>query len=347
MITPDASGNGGGPYTPQQIRHAYGIDTIANMGSGQIIAIVDAYGSPTIQSDLALFSQNYGLPYTTGSNPTLKIVNATTPPTTTDSGWALETSLDVEWAHVIAPKAQILLVVAKTANWSDLFAAIDKANSYVSPTGRRVNQVSMSWGGSEWSGETYYDYHFSTAGVSYFASSGDSGAGVIWPAASTKVTAVGGTSLSLDAQGNVLGETAWSGSGGGVSAFEALPAYQQPWISAGKRQVPDVAYNADPNTGMIVYCSPYAYEVGGTSAGAPQWAAIMALVNEKRAHPLGQANPALYSIGTPALEKTYFRDIVSGSDGALPADQAHTGFDDVTGLGSPLANKLVPALVAH
>src|SRR5262249_26215104 len=145
-----------------------------------------------------------------------------------------------------------------------------------------AHQVSMSWGGSEFSSETSYDSHFKRSGVCFTASSGDSGAGVEWPAASPNVVSVGGTSLKIDSTGAVTSETAWSGSGGGVSVYEAKPTYQTGWQSNTTRTVPDVSYLADPNTGVSVYISGYNggsgwVTVGGTSVGAPQWAAILAL----------------------------------------------------------------------
>jgi len=197
---------------------------------------------------------------------------------TSNSGWALETSLDAEWAHVVAPAAKIVVVVAKSSSLSDLLTAVDYAVKTVG-----AKQVSMSWGSAEFSSETSYDSHFNKSGVTFFASSGDRGAGVMWPAASPYVVGVGGTTLQLDSSGNVISETGWSGSGGGVSAYEAKPAFQNVWQKAGKRSVPDVSYNADPYTGFPVYITNYGgstgwITVGGTSAGAPQWAAQQALV---------------------------------------------------------------------
>ena len=227
----------------------------------------------------------------------------------TDSGWALEESLDVEWAHAIAPGATILLVEASSASISSLLAAVDYAVS------QGASVVSMSWGSSsEFLGETSFDSHFTAPGVTFTASSGDSGPGVIYPAASPYVTSVGGTTLPLDSSGNLTAaETAWSGSGGGVSVYEPTPSYQSS-IGAAGRSVPDVAYDADPNTGVAVYDST-AYSgqsgwfvVGGTSAGAPQWGALAAIVNSQRSTPLGGANPALYA--PPAAD---FRDEISPS----------------------------------
>ena len=325
-----------GPYNPTQIRHAYGIDSLAQNGAGQTIAIIDAYDDPTIAGDLAAFNARFGLP-TSGFT---KAIPQGTP--TYDAGWAGEIALDVEWAHAIAPAANILLVEAKSAQFSDLLAAVDYAVAH------GANQVSMSFGGGDFSGETYYDSHFNHPGVSFFASAGDSGAGVEYPAASPYVTAVGGTLVSLDAAGNRVSEVAWTGSGGGATANESKPSYQNGIFNGAGRGVPDVSYNADPNSGVLVYNSSGGgswYQVGGTSAGAPQWAGIAALINQGRA----AAGKATIGTGTTfglnqilyTLPGADYYDVTAGSNG----NPATAGYDLVTGLGSPVASKLVPDLI--
>lgn len=335
VATPFLATSPGG-YTPKQIRHAYGFDQITGNGTGQTIAIVDAYGNPNVINDLTVFCNAYGLP-----QASISVYYPNGKPSTKNSGWALETNLDVQWAHAIAPGAKIAVVVAKSASMSNLINAVDYA---VKTLGAK--QVSMSWGGSEFSSEASYDSHFNKTGVSFFASSGDSGAGVMWPAASPFVVAVGGTSLQLDSAGNLISETAWSGSGGGVSVYESAPVWQSGWQTTGKRTVPDVSYNADPNTGFPVYISNYSNStgwitVGGTSAGAPQWAAQQALVNAARSTSLSSTGSALYSIGGTSYT-TSFLDITSGSNGFT----ATAGYDYVTGLGSPKVPALAPALMA-
>ena len=324
-------------YTPAQIRHAYGIDKITGTGSGQTIAIVDAYGSPTIQNDLNVFCQKYGLPTTT-----ITLAYPTGKPAANDSGWALETALDVEWAHAIAPGATILLVVAKSNSNVDLLAAVDYAAIYAA-------QVSMSWGGNEFSGESAQDIHFNKTGVTFLAASGDSGAGVEWPAVSPYVVGVGGTTLYLDSAGNrTSAEVAWSGSGGGQSSYVSRPAFQSAWLTSSRRQVPDVSFNGNPGTGYMVYDStPYQrytgwFVVGGTSAGAPQWAAVIALANASRTAKLTWANNALYTLGSPGTLTTNYVDILSGSNGKY---KAGTGYDMVTGLGTPQSAALIPKLI--
>ena len=328
-----SSAAGSGGYTPTQIRHAYGFDQIKGNGAGQTIGIVVAYGSPTLQQDVATFSTTYGLP---AANLTVAYPQGTP---SGDSGWALETSLDVEWAHAIAPGAHILVVVAKSASLTNLLAAVDYAVS------QGASQVSMSWGGTEFAGETGFDFHFNVPGVSFFTASGDNGSGSSWPAASPYVVSVGGTTLELDSAGNVLSETGWSGSGGGISSYEIRPGYQNGWSTSANRTIPDVSYAADPATGFPVYISNYAgttgwIVVGGTSAGSPQWAALSALSNSARATALQAPSAALYGLAATSYA-TDFRDIVSGSNGTYLDT---TSYDLVTGLGSPLSATLVAAL---
>ena len=185
-------------YTPAQIHTAYNLP----WGGSGTIAVIEAYDAPTAQSDLTYFSNYFGLP--TANYEEHHMVSPLAP----NSGWALETALDIEWAHAIAPNAKILLVQAKDNTLNNLLDAVDYARGRPD-----VVAVSMSWGSNEFVGEASLDYHFT--GPGFFASSGDSGAGVIWPSSSVNVVAVGGTTLVLDASGNVLSETAWSGSGGG------------------------------------------------------------------------------------------------------------------------------------
>ena len=302
--------------TPLQIQSAYGLPSTG--GEGRTIAIIDAYDDPRVLDDLNFFSAKYGLlPVSFVEHKMATIIS-------TSQGWALETSLDVQWAHAIAPNATILLVEAQSSSLTDLLAAINYAKSQPN-----VVAVSMSWGGNEFYSETFYDSYFSSSGITFFASSGDNGAGVLWPACSPAVVAVGGTSLRFNS-GSVT-ETAWSGSGGGTSAYEPIPAYQKTYgINSFKRTVPDVSYDADPSTGVSVYDSFGYYgqsgwfQVGGTSAGAPQWAAIQALG-------LSASNNNFYQDAKTDYA-SYFRDITSGSNGY----SAKIGYDYVTGLGSPL-----------
>jgi uncharacterized repeat protein (TIGR03803 family) len=344
-VKPSASSSSPTGFTPQQMRHAYGFDQLNTTGQGQVIAIVDAYGSPTIQADLDTFCAAFGLPSTTVG------VYFPQGQPAADSGWATETSLDVEWAHAIAPGAKIVLVAAQSANTTDLFAAVDYAVSL------GATQVSMSWTATEYPSEGTSDYHFNVPNVTFFASSGDFGSyisktnhsvSVNYPACSPYVVSVGGTTLALDPSNNISSETAWSynagtglGSGGGVSVYESAPSYQSGWWSGTKRGVPDVAYDADPNTGVPVYMTGAGWaQYGGTSMSAPQWAALSALANSLRSQSISSAPSFLYSLAT-ANYAGYYHDIISGNNGAYSAGP---NYDLVTGLGSPAANQLVIAL---
>jgi hypothetical protein len=346
---PNASGVPSTGYLPSQISHAYGFDQIAGTnatGSGQKIAIIVAYGSPNIQKDLNTFNAQYSLP-----TNAVSIYYPNGIPTTTNADWAAETTLDVEWSHAMAPGASIAVVVAPNASFSSLLNAINYATDTL-----KANVISMSWGGAEFAGLSFYDAYFNKPGISFVASSGDSGAGVSWPAVSTNVVAVGGTSLLYNTvSGTVTSETAWSGSGGGVSKYEAIPSYQLGWNTTSvtnasgtnttnnltNRGVPDVSYVADPYTGVSVYFTDPTTKVGGwyifggTSAGAPQWAALLA-----RRSALGNAGTNLFNTVAYATAKTsystIFRDVSTGSNGFT----AKVGYDVVTGLGSPIANKI-------
>jgi subtilase family serine protease len=316
--------------SPDMIKASY---HLPKTGGSGVIAIIGAYDDPTIENDLNAFSTQFGLPQCTSKNGCFE-KHPMSAGLKKDSGWTMETSLDVEWAHAIAPQAKILLVEAQTPSGANLLSAVDYAKSR---TG--VVAVSMSFGGAEFSDETSLDSHFSSMkGIGFFASSGDNGAGVSWPAVSPNVVAVGGTSLSFGKDGSFSGEQAWSGSGGGVSAYEKQPAYQASYSvprSGGMRAIPDVSYDADPASGVSVYYSGGKgskrwYVFGGTSAGAPQWAAIYALGRSA-------TNASLYADKASDKNGAFFRDIRSGSNGDCGYYcTARARYDYVTGLGSPL-----------
>ena len=344
-------------YSPSQLSQAYGFNqitfnngTIQGNGSGQTIAIVDAYNQPNITSDLQSFDSAFGLP----APPSFRVVNETGGSSlpASNSSWGIEESLDVEWAHAMAPGANIILVEANSSSEADLFSAVQYAANQPG-----VSVVSISWGGSEFASETRLDIIFTTPpghqGVSFIASSGDSGAPPSYPAVSPNVLAVGGTSLYLN--GSSYGsESGWSGSGGGLSAYEAQPSYQKMVVSQSstQRASPDVAYDADPNTGVSVYDSfgtpsgsPW-LQVGGTSTGTPQWAALVAIADQGRAlNGLGTLNggtqllPMLYQ-----LPSSDFHEVTSGTSTGSPSYSAGTGYNLVTGLGSPYANLIAAAL---
>jgi subtilase family serine protease len=343
--------------SPQQVKHAYGFDQIyfrirnhwhRGTGAGQTIAIIDAFHAPTIQNDLQVFNAQYGLPDTDASGAPVLTVAMPQGRPPVDTGWASEISLDVEWAHAIAPKAHILLVEAASDSTADLVAAINYARQQPG-----VVAVSMSWGGDESPFQKADDKILTTpaghiggsglrGGITFVTSSGDTGAPTSWPASSPNVVAVGGTTLHVDSAGNWLSETGWKGSGGGPSTIE-------------KTNSPDVAYDADPLTGFAVYDSTPDYDpfkkktyvgwqvVAGTSAGAPQRAALIPIADQGRSmQRLGslenaQTRKALYS-----FPQDDFHDIVVGNNGF----SAGPGYDLVTGRGTPKADRITRDFVS-
>jgi len=339
-------------FTPTQIRHAYGIDQIAGDGSGQTIAIVDAYDDPSVATDFAQFNTTYGV---SGSGQLTKVNQSgstTGPFPSYNTGWAQEIALDVEWAHAVAPGANILLMEANSNSFSDLFAAVNTAKNTPG-----VVAVSMSWGSNEFSGESSYDSIFTSSTghpVAFIASSGDSGAVTSYPAVSPSVLGVGGTTLTTtDSSGTYGSEKAWNGSGGGISKYESRPGYQSgiTGINGNKRLSPDVAYDADPNSGVYVIFKGSTYIFGGTSVAAPQWAGLVAIADQGRgastqnpANALDGSNqlmPSLYS-----SLATDLNDVTTGSTrSGRTTYSAGVGYDLVTGLGTPAANLLIPGLV--
>ena len=308
-------------------------------GGSRLIAIVDAFDNPKAASDLATFSAQFGLPAPTSTNFKVVYASGAKPPMDPSGGWELEESLDVQWAHAMAPNAHIVLVEAKSNSLTDLMAAVDKATSLVKAAGG--GQVSNSWGGSEFSGETSFDFHFLTSGVVHFFSSGDS-AGVQWPSAAPDVVAVGGTTTNRsNVTGNFLRETAWEDGGTGISKYESRPSYQSSisTIVGSHRGVPDVAADANPNTGVWVLDNNTLngqaggwFIVGGTSVSAPVWAGIV----NAAGHFATSANSELTTIYS-ALGATAgkFNDINYGYCGFYDGNFAATGWDFCSGVGSP------------
>jgi fibronectin type 3 domain-containing protein len=335
------------PFGPAAVKGAYGVSSLGlsnTDGTGVTVAIVDAYGDfnssmvDEIQSDLQSFSSTYGLPFNAANSasPTLSEAFPDGAPSASNSNWALETALDVEWVHAIAPGAHILLVVTPDSSGT-LYDGVTYA-------GNHAHIVSMSWGSAEFSGETSLDSYFTASGVAYFASSGDTGAIVSYPSCSPKVIAVGGTAITIDTSNNWVSETGWTGSGGGTSYYEPGQTFQSPWVSSGNREVPDIAAIADPNTGVYVVQNGGGYQVGGTSLACPVWAAFTALLDGNLTTPVDCATMQtdLYTYGNSSNLSTYFHDIVSGNSGFA----AGTGYDLVTGIGSPKVNVLLPAIVS-
>jgi subtilase family serine protease len=315
--------------SPATVQSVYSLP--ATGGSGTI-AIVDAFDDPQAENDLNVFSTQFGLPPCTTANGCFDQVHAQSGSYRVDQGWALETALDIEWAHALAPNAHIMLVEAKTNSFANLLGAVDYAVQH------GASIVSMSWGGSEFSSETGYDSHFQASGVVFTASSGDTGGAVTYPSSSPYVVSVGGTTLNFGKGGTFSSETAWSGSGGGPSAVEPRPSYQSAisGIVGAHRGTPDVSFDGDPNSGVSMYDSTGYhgqsgwFVVGGTSVGAPCWAAVITLAGGSSSSTA--ENTTIYG-QLPSGYGTTFRDITSGAAGSFTAG---TGWDFVTGVGSPL-----------
>jgi subtilase family serine protease len=359
LIHADAGSSPAGPptsaFAPAQVRHAYGFDQIANQGAGQTIGIVDAYDDANAEADLGTFDAHFNLPACTSSNGCFRKVYSKGSKPAANANWAVEIALDVEWAHAVAPKATILLVEAPSNSLSDLFAGVDAA------VRDGASVVSMSWTSGEFNGETSFDNHFVSSGVTFLAASGDSGTGVAYPAASPDVIGVGGTTLVLNANGSYSSETAWSGSGGGISTFEREPSFQAqfaiPDDARGYRGSPDVSYNANPSTGYAIYDSVaingYSgwFQVGGTSAGTPQWAGLFAIANSLRTAArksnLSSTDTTVYSLAKAAPAGD-FHPVTQGTNGSCGTlCTALAGYDYVTGLGTPQAAAMINALVAQ
>jgi subtilase family serine protease len=332
-------------YTPATIKKYLGL---TGTGSSQTIAIVDAYNDPTISTDLAAFDKQFGLS-APASFKRVSQTGSTTSLPATDAGWSLEISLDVEWAHAVAPSAGILLVEASSSSLTNLDTAIDYAAKQSG-----VVVISNSWGTSgDVSGETSLDSHCKLTKAVCVFSTGDAGYPGGYPAYSPYVVAVGGTTLNLSTGStglvSVASEAAWSGSGGGVSIYEAKPAYQAKLTATG-RSIPDVSYDADPSTGFAVYDSTAYnamtgwFQMGGTSAGAHQWSAIIAAADQLRKSkskaPLAAWNStnSTYQTGLDLYGLTSgLADVTTGAaNGACGSICSPTvGYDTVTGLGSP------------
>jgi subtilase family serine protease len=428
-------------FTPTSMQASYNLPPLyaANeTGQGMTIAIIDSFGNPNMASDLGNFDTQMGLPHMCGEPgvtcaagmPTFQhfFWNGKTqvkapPPKSHGAGiqtrniWALETALDVEWAHSIAPGANIINVTTNPAEVLGVqgFPAMMNAEQFIVDH-HEANVITQSFGAAE---ETFGStqsllnlrHAFISAaanGVTVLASSGDGGTAnpgktpikhpktipfptVGWPGSDPLVTGVGGTYLCTDPITGTgidttdppvncqspanpgVREIGWVDSGGGFSHVFAKPSYQNT-LPAGStaigamRGVPDVAYQASSRTGVLVYdtapgdatggltcpsgnpCSAGWYVVGGTSASSPQWAGLVAIADQINGQGLGQINPTLYALASGPNYSTYFYDVTNGNnqtDPTIPGYPATTGWDPVTGLGTPNAATLVPALAGH
>lgn len=342
-------------------------------GAGMTVAVIGDHGIPNVEENLRTFSRAYGLP----DPPSFRVVNqyggSVLPPPDTTGGAQLEYNMDVQWVHAIAPKANILLVLANDLSYANTYQAIDYARHQPG-----VVAVSMSFGGGEFPGVNQMDSVFTTpaghTGITFVASSGDDaipglpGSDVIYPSSSPNVLAVGGTSVFPN--GTSYGaELAWNlpqplshpgpnifrtGSGGGISTVSAQPTYQLNIQSTGKRTTPDVAWAADGYTYFPVYINDaYVgpagwYTGGGTSLSAPMWAGLIAVVNQGRVAagkaPLANIQQLVYQ-----LPSSVFHDITYGEEGgsATTPLEPYKGYDFYTGLGTPYADRVVRELVAY
>ncbi len=373
-------------YTPHALRVAYGVEKLTEQGytgKGQTVIDIVSYGSPLLQQDMKVFDRQFGLPPITISvlaplgtvpfNPTNKDMN----------GWASETELDVEIIHAIAPDARIIVMTSPVDETEGTIGlpqflqleqyAVSHHLGYIFTQSYVASEATLSDATGQALVKTYtkfYQQITSQDGFTVLTGSGDNGATdweniastqldpnptVNFPADVPYVTAVGGTTLIKMA--NEYNESAWSGSGGGVSKFFSEPSFQQGMSSTlqhelgGHRGIPDVAGDANPNTGMAFYIGGQWTLTGGTSASTPFWAALVAIADQMAGHPLGNINPGIYKLGTSANAQRDFRDIISGSNAVnkgnihVPGFSATAGWDAVTGWGTPLASSFIPDLI--
>lgn len=339
-------GGNGFQFCPNALQTTYGVPfkkTAAGTkvfdGTGLTIGIVDAFHYANADANLQTFNTTMGLPQCTIANGCFQQLdqNGGHNYCGANSGWELETMLDLEWAHAMAPGAKIVLVEGCDNSFENLGTAVTTATHL-------ANIVSNSYGALEFEGETGYDNTYSSATVPVLFSSGDNGTPTSYPCASPYVTCVGGTSLQPDSVTfKRIMETGWSGSGGGCSSQEALPDYQANNgvnLCAQSRATPDVAADADPNTGAVVYDSGNGgyLLVGGTSLATPLTAGIYIDDMQARHTFNGNMDPDLYlvgchgtanCIGAGQINPYYYFDVTAGSNG-LPAV---VGYDLVTGMG--------------
>ena len=303
--------------------------TVNPSGGSRAIAVVDAYDDPSAQSDIETFSTQFGLApadltvvYAQGSEPTLD-------PT---GGWEVEEALDTQWAHAMAPGAKIFLVEAADNNWNNLLQAVQVASQLVAQAGG--GEVSMSWGGSEFSGENALDGYFTTPSVVYLASAGDT-PGPEYPSVSPNVVSAGGTTNSRNPYtGSLLFQNTWQDAGGGLSELEPRPVFQNGVADTvgSYRGTPDVSFDANPNTGVWVYNANAVYGtgwfvVGGTSVSAPSLAGIVNASGSFRASSQAE-NTALYA------HRDGLNDVSYGNCGIDIGYLALSGYDLCTGLGT-------------
>ena len=321
--TPAATPSG---YGPSQLQSAYNIPA----GTGTpTVAIVDAFGYPNAESDLAVYRAQYGLPACTTQNGCLRIVgqNGGKPPSRVDVGWDQEQALDLDMVSAACPNCHILLVQATSATFSNLWSGVDYAKT------QGVKAISNSYGNTDSSSYSAYDSHYAGNNIAITVSTGDYGYGAQWPATAPGAIAVGGTSLRAGGGTRGWTETVWDGTGSGCGLGHAKPSWQNGVTDAcGGRMEADISAVADPNTGVAVYGpasrnSSQWMVFGGTSASAPLVGAMFALRNGSI-----DAASSIYS------HTGNLNDVTSGSNGTCPVSyycNAQAGYDGPTGLGTP------------
>jgi subtilase family serine protease len=339
--------------TPQTIRAAYGVDKLIQQGytgKGQTVIDIVSFGSPTLREDMAVFNKTFSLPPLD-----LEIIAPINRPEQDPyhhkSGWAGETTLDVQIIHAIAPEAKVVVLVSPIAETEGIEGLPEFRELIQYAIDHKLGTIfSNSWGASEltfqdqaardelqrW--DTLLQKATTQQGMTFFASSGDHGATDYVDMAATElakvpttsflasspwVTSVGGTTVTK--LGNVYNESVWNdhddaASGGGFSSIYAMPDYQKTLPAntqlqfKNRRGIPDVSAAGDPSTGLAFYRAGVWNTAGGTSASAPVWAALTAIANQMAGRPLGFLNSALYKIATSDKYAQDFRDIIIGDN---------------------------------
>lgn len=372
--------------TPQSMRTAYGITPLIQQGftgKGQTVVDIVSFGSPTLQKDMDVFDKQFNLPpITIQQISPLNIPESD--PHHDKSGWASETTLDVEIIHAMAPDAGIVVLISPVAETEGTLGLPEFRQLLQYTLDHKLGTIiSQSWGASEatlkdavgqaetqkW--DAFYKQVTTQNGFTILSASGDNGATdyadlnatklvstptTSFPADDPWVTAVGGTSLNR--QGSAFNEIAWNQSGGGFSSLFPTPSYQQNLpdsvksLQQNRRGVPDVSGNANPSTGLAMYQNGSWTLAGGTSASTPLWAAMIAIADQMAGHSLGFINPKLYKLANSASYAQDFHDITVGNNNAnvngvvVPGFDAVPGWDAITGIGSPNAVHLLPDLIA-
>lgn len=330
------------PVKPADLESAYGLANVAG-GQDQTVAIVDAYDNPRVAADLAVYRASFSLPPLScdASGPCFRVVNqlgGTTLPAS-DVEWSHEISLDVDAVSAVCPRCNILLVEANSNGSSDMFTAVETAVRL------GATEVSMSWGGNEgvMGSVARYDSSLAAENVAFVAASGDSGFGdAMYPASSSNVIAVGGTTLRPTSNTRGWDESVWAGSGSGCSVFQLKPAWQKDVGCVG-RTVADVSADGDPGTGLLFYNSfapPGGWWIGGgTSLSAPIIAALIARGGGNH----GSAGASAFYRASNINDVTRGSNFTVPGTAATPAQKcsgvylcsAGVGYDAPTGVGTP------------